>query len=403
MYIEGWKKATVGELCRFSSGHGFSTSDWAQEGLPIIRIQNLNGSRDFNFYAGDPDPSWIVEPGELLFAWAGVKGVSFGPTIWTGPRGLLNQHIYRVRPVEGVDLRWLDLQLQLVTRHIEANAHGFKASLVHVRRSDITGQVCYLPPEEEQKRIAEVVGIWSEAGLKLDELTSTKLRYKEALAQRLLTGQSRFGEFVRSSGVYQTKHGPRPLDWPEVQVRDFASERIERNGKTNGVPVLSCTKYGGLVDSLRYFGKRVFSENTSIYKVVRRGQFAYATNHIEEGSIGLLNDLEAGLVSPMYTVFCTDERVFPPFLYLLFKTEMYRRIFKDNTSASVDRRGSLRWQRFSQIRVSLPTPPEQAKISEVLGVVNQEIDQLRRQASILAEQKKGVLHKLMRLNQSVRG
>src|SRR3954452_3689626 len=127
MIPTGWAKTTVGNLCTFSSGHGFSMSDWSEQGVPIIRIQNLNGSREFNYYAADPDPNWIVEPGELLFAWAGVKGVSFGPTVWFGPRGLLNQHIYRVRPAEGVDSQWLYLNLELVTRHIEANAHGFKS------------------------------------------------------------------------------------------------------------------------------------------------------------------------------------------------------------------------------------------------------------------------------------
>jgi hypothetical protein len=37
-------------------------------GLPIIRIQHLNGSNDFDDFAGTPDPEWIVQPGELLFA-----------------------------------------------------------------------------------------------------------------------------------------------------------------------------------------------------------------------------------------------------------------------------------------------------------------------------------------------
>ena len=31
----------------------------------------------------------------------------------------------------------------------------------------------------------------------------------------------------------------------------------------------------------------MFSDDTSTYKMVKRGQFAYATNHIEEGSIGI--------------------------------------------------------------------------------------------------------------------
>ena len=44
----------VGCLCDFANGHGFSAQDWATSGLPIIRIQNLNGSREFNYFSGIP-------------------------------------------------------------------------------------------------------------------------------------------------------------------------------------------------------------------------------------------------------------------------------------------------------------------------------------------------------------
>ena len=98
-----YARPSIGDLCNFISGNGFRPSDWRSSGLPIIRIQNLNGSRSFNYFAGQPKEKWIVNPGDLLFAWAGVKGVSFGPTIWSGPRGVLNQHIFRVVPKKDVE------------------------------------------------------------------------------------------------------------------------------------------------------------------------------------------------------------------------------------------------------------------------------------------------------------
>lgn len=185
---DGWTLERVGKLCEFSSGTGFSHTDWSNTGLPIIRIQNLNGSSSFNYYEGEPDPKWIVEPGELLFAWAGVKGVSFGPCVWSGPRGLLNQHIYRVRPNPGVDRRWLYSILGEITHRIEAKAHGFKTSLVHVHKADITDQIVAVPQQNEQIQIArqmEVLEHW-EATQKdyLKQLESTKT----ALSQGLLTG-----------------------------------------------------------------------------------------------------------------------------------------------------------------------------------------------------------------------
>lgn len=158
---KGWIEKPIGELCRFFNGQVIKASEWSESGLPIIRIQNLNGSREFKRYAGQPKKNCAIETGELLFAWAGVKGVSFGPRIWDGPPGVLNQHIYRVRPREGVNRVWLYETLRQVTRRIEERAQGFKASLVHVRKADITSYRVSVPPFDEQCSIAERAAFFS--------------------------------------------------------------------------------------------------------------------------------------------------------------------------------------------------------------------------------------------------
>jgi type I restriction enzyme S subunit len=158
-----WKGAKLGDLCELRNGRGFSAAEWSQEGLPIIRIQNLNGSREFNYFTGDAEVSWIVEPGTLLFAWAGVRGVSFGPCVWNGPRGVLNQHIFRILPHVGINQRWLFETLKVITVEIEKKAHGFKIELVHARKGDITDQPVRVPPEDEQLVLAEYAKSLSDA------------------------------------------------------------------------------------------------------------------------------------------------------------------------------------------------------------------------------------------------
>ena len=144
-----------------------------------------------------------------------------------------------------------------------------------------------------------------------------------------------------------------------------SQSEVKTRGAVDGCVVYSCTKHDGLVPSLEYFGKQVFSRNLDGYKRLQSGDFAYATNHIEEGSIGLLRDGQPpGLVSPMYTVFRPGDRVNPEFLFALLKTESYRRVFETRMSASVDRRGSLRWAEFSRIKIGLPSIDEQNRIAE---------------------------------------
>lgn len=154
-----------------------------------------------------------------------------------------------------------------------------------------------------------------------------------------------------------------PVDWEYVRIGQIANEVSLRNGKGNDLPVLSCTKHDGLVDSLKYFGRRVYSANTAGYKVVPMNHFAYATNHIEEGSIGYQKMYTKALISPIYTVFKTSSEIDDLYLGYILKTEIYRHVFEVSTSASVDRRGSLRWKHFSEILIPKAPLSEQKKDS----------------------------------------
>ncbi len=174
-----------------------------------------------------------------------------------------------------------------------------------------------------------------------------------------------------------------PNAWEFIKIGEIAKQVSDLNNENKNYNVLSCTKYNGLVDSLRYFKKQIFSNDLNKYKKVHYNYFAYATNHIDEGSIGLQELYDVGLVSPMYTVFKTKE-VVNKYLYALLKTENYRRIYKTMMSASVDRRGSLRWKDFSKIRIPFPPYHEQQKMAEIISTC----DKIIKLKEKLIEQKK---------------
>lgn len=215
--------------------------------------------------------------------------------------------------------------------------------------------------------------------------------------QRLLTGKVRFPEFVKSNDNRNTRFGDYPKDWAHKRIQDVAIQIKDKVGsETDGYTVMSCTKHDGLVSSLDYFDRQVFSKDISKYKVVKKGKFAYATNHIEEGSIGYNNWCKKGAISPMYTVFKTDnEKIDNDFLYAILKTEKYRRIFEIFTNGTVNRRGSLRWKDFKKIKVPVPGLEEQYAISTFLKAVDYEIDLLEKQLEKYQNQKKGLMQKLL--------
>jgi len=92
-----------------------------------------------------------------------------------------------------------------------------------------------------------------------------------------------------------------PTGWSWRRLGDLASEVAERAGGVE-YSVLSVTKHRGIVRAETTSRRRPRPRDVD-YQGGPAGQFAYATIHLDEGSIGCLRDDDAGIVSPMYTVF----------------------------------------------------------------------------------------------------
>jgi type I restriction enzyme S subunit len=248
-----------------------------------------------------------------------------------------------------------------------------------------------VPPLPEQTAIADLLSTWDLTIEKTERLIAAKEKHYLWFSKKHLFGDA--ADTINASK--KTKWFSVPDHWKIVNIGKIASQVSSLNNSGESIPVLSCTKYDGLVDSLTYFDKQVFSQDTSTYKVVARGQFAYATNHIEEGSIGYQDVYDKGLVSPMYTVFETNMDVDDSYLYKVLKSVVYLHIFRANTSSSVDRRGSLRWKEFAKLPIPLPPIEEQKQIAAILTTARQEIDLLKKQAEAYRRQKRGLMQRLL--------
>lgn len=197
-----WDAFQFSELAEYTNGNTFDAGHWSRHGLPIIRIQNLNGSNSFNYYEGPINSRWRVHPGDLLFAWSGQRGVSFGPRLWSGPEGVLNQHIFKVTAKNDVISKdFLFEILRFRQSVIEDSAHGFKDSFLHVTRGELGAVFAGVPPADEQSMITIRIAAF-EAKLMVERATLAKdMALKSALMDDLLTGRVRVTPLLNSPGV----------------------------------------------------------------------------------------------------------------------------------------------------------------------------------------------------------
>jgi type I restriction enzyme S subunit len=148
-----YPQVPLGDIADFVNGAAFKPDDWGDDGLPIIRIQNLtDSSKPFNYTMRGVSEKLVVNPGDLLVSWSATLGVFQ----WNGPQGLLNQHIFRVLPDDAlVDSNYLRHALGRALDDMERHLHG--ATMKHVNRGEFLGTKIPLPPLEEQRRIAAIL------------------------------------------------------------------------------------------------------------------------------------------------------------------------------------------------------------------------------------------------------
>jgi type I restriction enzyme, S subunit len=149
-----WPKVRIGDALKLINGRAFKATEWAKSGTPIVRIQNLNNpDASFNYFQGELPSKFLIQDDELLFAWSGTPGTSFGAHIWRGGKAWLNQHIFKVMFDQAqFDKKFLQLAInQNLAEYIRA-AHG-AAGLAHITKGKFEESELPVPPLPEQREI----------------------------------------------------------------------------------------------------------------------------------------------------------------------------------------------------------------------------------------------------------
>lgn len=389
-FPDDWIVLELSKAGKFSKGKGILKEQVVANGLPCIRYGEIYTSYDFvirecnSFITKETaKESQEIKYGDILFAGSGETIEEIGKSVaYIGDKMAYAGGDVIILSTHGtLEPQCLSYALETDFVRIQKRRLGQGQQVVHIYPNDLAKIKIALPPLPEQKAIAHILGLMDTAINKNNQLIAQKELRKKWLMQNLLTGMKRLKGFKG--------------EWKDIHIRDVSKEVSIRNKADKQLTVLSCTKYDGLVPSLEYFGRKIFADDLSTYKVVPKNHFAYATNHIEEGSLGYQEILDEALISPMYTVFKTDESVNDIFFYKLLKS--HRLIFEYNArmEGSIDRRGGLRWDAFSIIKVHIPGLEEQNAIAQVLQAVDKEIQLLKSKTEKLKEQKKWLMQVLL--------
>lgn len=249
----------------------------------------------------------------------------------------------------------------------------------NISKKEVASFPIILPPLSEQKKIAEILGVWDRAIENTEGLIAAKRQLKKGLMQQLLTGKRRFKENERDA-------------WITVRLGDVFRERQEPGNEH--LPLLSITGLNGVTSRDSLDRRDISSEDKSNYLRICPGDIGYNTMRMWQGVNGV-SELE-GIVSPAYTICIPDRgRVDPNFMGYLFKSHPVVFLFYRHSQGLVSDTWNLKFHHFAEIKVTIPSIAEQIEIATFLKTHDREIELKEHQLEALKQQKIGLMQKLL--------
>ena len=379
-----WSTCTLGEIGQCLIGLTYEPKNIGSDGFLVLRSSNIGeGTLQFDdnvFVNMEVPERIIVREDDLLICVRNGSRSLIGKCALIDRRAIGMTFGAFMSVFRSPDNRFVFycFQSDIVKHQIQEH---LGATINQITNKSLSSFRIPYPRSKERDAIAEVLSDVEGLLGVLEKLIAKKRAVRQAAMQQLLTGKTRLPGF---SGAWEMK-----------KISEVATYCNEKNSLAEDLPVLTCSKHLGFVDSLSYFKNQIFSKDLSGYKIIRRGQIGYPANHIEEGSIGLQDIYDIALVSPIYVVCSPKDGINSYFLHRLLKLDRYRQEFAIATTSSVDRRGSLRWPTFSELVVNIPYIDEQEAIASVLSDMDAEIAALERRRGKARDIKQGMMQQLL--------
>lgn len=233
-----WEVKRLGSIAKcFSGGTPKSESEEMYGGtIPFIRSGEIHSDKTALYLTDEglsKSSAKMVDVGDLIFA---LYGANSGDCAISQIIGAINQAILCIRSSNVIN--------PFLQPYLELQKDRFIAKYLQGGQGNLSGEIVGsytipVPPMEEQRKIAEILGVWDEAIEKQNLLIEKLELRKRDLMQRLLTGKIRLHGFtepwqkvklgeigiISSAGVdkniVEGEVSVRLLNFVDVFYRDF--------------------------------------------------------------------------------------------------------------------------------------------------------------------------------------
>lgn len=293
-----------------------------------------------------------------------------------------NQGFKNIIPNEKTNPEWL--YYIIIYSKPRLVRFGCGSTFLEVSKKDFSRFKIAVPPLAEQRKIAEVLGVWDEAIEKQARLIEKLALRKRALMQRLLSAKLRLPGFsepwkkVNYSDIL--KEVRRTLIWDENELYDLISVR---------------RRSGGVFHRESLYGHEI---KTKTLRPALEGDFLISKMQIVHGASGVVPKQLSGMkISGSYIALIAKDPKELNINYFNLWSQMplfYHQTFVSSYGVHIEKM-TFDLDAFMSLSMNLPPIEEQNRIVEVISTATNEIELGKEKLERLRRQKRGLMQQLL--------
>lgn len=400
---ETWPVRCLGDV--FETQLGKMLSQKAHGGdapKPYLRNKNVQwGSIDTSDmlemdFSEREKAKFQLRHGDLLVCEGGVPGRA---AIWNGTieECYYQKALHRLRPRNGgminqFMLHWLRFAFDLQNLY---GVSGASSTIAHLPEAQLKSLPIPVPPPNEQRNIAAVLGLVQQAIEQQELLITLTTELKKALMHKLFT-QGLRGELQK-----ETEIGPVLQSWEVATLESLVSQRIVDGVHKTPTYISSGIRFitakdiidnAVCFDGCRYISLEEHEQLTSRIKP-RRGD-VLLTKVGTVGNVALVDfDEEFSYFVQLALMRPNLDLVDASFLYWCLQCDAVQ--LEISSSAPQSTMKFIGTQKIAKLRVPVPPISEQRDIARSLEAVRSKLIVIRRRRESLRELDRALLHALM--------
>ncbi len=376
-------------------GSNLKSSDYVDEGIRIIQLQNIGDAEFFDDYKiftskekADELLANNIYPGEIILSKMGDP---------VGRACLIPDNCSRyVMCSDGIRLVVDEKIFSKYFIYILINSVQFRvlvektatgSTRKRIGLDDLKKLPMVVPPRKEQQKISGCLS-------SIDELVTAQIKkldalksHKKGLIQQVFPAEEKAAPKLRFPEFSDTGN------WPIRELGEFISERSQSpNGNE---PLYSLTIENGVTPKTeRYERSFLVKDEGDAYKLVLKDDFAYNPMNLRFGAIAKHSGIESVVLSKYYNIFFCDKSVDSKFCELYFQSYNMIQLYDNIATGSLIEKRRVHFSEFLKLKIRFPALKEQQKIAKAISSIEEIIAAQSQKIEVLKNHRKSLMQQL---------